>query len=336
MFLVLGFTLWKYLNIVQVQYRSRSEKQKHHRPTHYPRGAVRYKSRGNSATRPATPHSGEVHRRRVKRRFAGADKRSRNSFGECVRARRACYLVVNRHCPAARKRTQHNQRYNLAWKANRRAQRLQSLGEQFHSPRRPKHSNAHKQQHQRRKYLGTGFKTFGRALAKRSEHIHSLKSRVSQHKNRYQRNYPICHAHNSRFRRLCEKKHISFAAATTTTSEYTETIHTHGSISNGFAAPFAARKAAAVVGTICKLAVFSTASIIISSVAEPRKSGLSSTIAFIAAIPSGVLAFPKPRTFAAMLSVINPAALPPRFTPLNKNPTIGESSRASFSTSPAR
>lgn len=103
-------------------------------------------------------------------------------------------------------------------------------------------------------------------------------------------------------------------------------------MSNGLVTPFAARKAAAVVGIICKLAVFITASSIISSDAlyEPFDSSL------IAAIPNGVEAFPNPRIFAARFAVISAAAFALFLVDLNRKFTIGLSNFANFSINPAR
>lgn len=104
-------------------------------------------------------------------------------------------------------------------------------------------------------------------------------------------------------------------------------------ISIGFSLPYFDLIAAIVVGTICidavlkivKIAMFFVAVFFLPS---------SFFNSFIASIPSGVAAFPRPKILAVILSVIAEKAEEVLFIPLKISPSRGERSDDTLSVSP--
>lgn len=113
--------------------------------------------------------------------------------------------------------------------------------------------------------------------------------------------------------------------------ERQDAIHTQGSISMGFSEPFLSLIAATVAGIICRLAVFITVkSIILWEAFSGAVLRSSFSISFIAAIPKGVEAFPRPRRFAVRLRAINLRAFPFLLSPLNSRESMGETASPAF------
>ncbi len=104
-------------------------------------------------------------------------------------------------------------------------------------------------------------------------------------------------------------------------------------ISIGFSLSYLARIAAMVVGTICIDAVLN---IVNSAMFFEAESFLPSSFlsSFIASIPSGVAAFPRPKIFAVILSVIAEKAAEVLFNPLKMSPSRGERKDEILSVSP--
>lgn len=311
-----------------------TEKSKNCKAADYPSCQIGSQCGRDSVARFLDLDRREVNRDGIKRCLRRAYKHCRDALRERIRTDCRSDLVVHRHRTAARKRAQNHQRHDLGWKPDRIAKRSQKRCQRLDRAARAEHSDTHEQQHQRRQDIHTGLQPVRGALTERLEHIYTLNRGVNEYRHRYRRDYPvgkICQC-SPFFRAILP---MIFAATTAITAAYTDTIHTHGRISNGFSAPFAVRRAAAVAGITCRLAVLRTARSIILSVAYPSACSMSDS-SLIAAIPRGVDAFPRPSIFAARFIVISPTALLPLGTPRNSAHTTGDSSRASFSVSPAR
>lgn len=311
-----------------------TEKSKNREAADYPSCQIGGQRGGDSVARFLDLDRREVDCDGIERRLRRAYQHRRDAFRERIRADCRSDLVVHRHRAAARKRAQNHQWDDLGRKPDRIAKRSQKRCQCLDRAARTEHSDTHEQQHQRRQDIHTGLQPVRGALAERLKHVNTLDRGVNKHRHRYQRDYPIgkiCQC-SPLFRATLP---MIFAASTATTAAYTDTIHTHGRISNGFSAPFAVRRAAAVAGITCRLAVLRTARSIILSVAYPSACSMSDN-SRIAAIPRGVDAFPRPSIFAARFIVISPTALLPLGTPRNSAHTTGDSNRASFSVSPAR
>ena len=104
-------------------------------------------------------------------------------------------------------------------------------------------------------------------------------------------------------------------------------------ISIGFSLEYLALIAAMVVGTICIEAVLK---IVKSAIFFVAVSFLPSSFfsSFIASIPSGVAAFPRPKIFAVILSVIAEKAAEVLFMPLKISPSRGDRRDDILSVSP--